>query len=41
VARLVENSVVVELKAFKKLDEVHMAQCPNYLKATRSRSVFS
>ncbi len=31
---LVENSVVVELKAVKMLDEVHMAQCLNYLKAT-------
>jgi GxxExxY protein len=30
----VEGSVIVELKAVKALDEVHMAQCLNYLKAT-------
>jgi len=31
---LVENEVLVELKAAKALDDVHMAQCINYLKAT-------
>ena len=31
---LVENEVLVELKAVKALDNVHMAQCMNYLKAT-------
>jgi GxxExxY protein len=31
---LVENSVLVELKAVKTLDEIHLAQCMNYLKAT-------
>jgi len=31
---LVEGEVVVELKATKSLDDVHMAQCLNYLKAT-------
>jgi len=31
---LVEDQVVVELKAAKALDDVHMAQCLNYLKAT-------
>ena len=31
---LVEGCVLVELKAAKLLDEVHMAQCLNYLKAT-------
>jgi GxxExxY protein len=31
---LVEQSVIVELKAVKALDEVHYAQCINYLKAT-------
>jgi len=31
---LVEESVVVEIKAVKTLDEVHLAQCLNYLKAT-------
>ncbi|MEE8395579.1 MAG: GxxExxY protein, partial [bacterium] len=28
------RAVVVELKAIKALDEIHMAQCLNYLKAT-------
>ena len=31
---LVENCVLVELKVAKDLDNVHMAQCLNYLKAT-------
>ena len=31
---LVENCVIVELKAAKTLDDVHSAQCLNYLKAT-------
>ena len=31
---VVENLVIVELKAAKALDDVHMAQCINYLKAT-------
>jgi GxxExxY protein len=31
---LIENSVLVELKAVKALDAVHAAQCLNYLKAT-------
>src|SRR6185369_1514523 len=31
---LVGNEVLVELKAVKALDNVHMAQCLNYLKAT-------
>jgi GxxExxY protein len=31
---LVEGCVIVELKAVKALDEVHTAQCLNYLKAT-------
>ena len=30
----VENSIIVELKAVAGLDEVHRAQCLNYLKAT-------
>ena len=30
----VEKKVIVELKAIKALDEVHFAQCLNYLKAT-------
>lgn len=31
---LVANVVLVELKAVKELDNIHMAQCMNYLKAT-------
>ncbi len=31
---VVAGSVLVELKAVKALDEIHVAQCPNYLKAT-------
>jgi GxxExxY protein len=34
---LVENAVLVELKAVSALDAVHRAQCINYLKATRLR----
>jgi GxxExxY protein len=32
---LVQDEVLVELKAVKALDEIHLAQCLNYLKATR------
>jgi GxxExxY protein len=32
---LVENSVIVELKATSVLDEIHRAQCLNYLRAAR------
>ena len=31
---LVDDRVVVELKAAKALDDIHLAQCLNYLKAT-------
>ena len=31
---LVGDEVLVELKAVKALDEIHLAQCLNYLKAT-------
>jgi GxxExxY protein len=34
---LVEREVLVELKAAKVLDDVHAAQCLNYLKATGLR----
>ncbi|WP_349262139.1 GxxExxY protein [Actinocrinis sp.] len=34
---VVENAVVVELKAVKTLDSVHTAQCINYLKASGLR----
>ena len=30
----VQDEVLVELKAVKALDEIHLAQCLNYLKAT-------
>ena len=32
---LVEDCVIVELKAARTLNEVHSAQCLNYLKATK------
>jgi GxxExxY protein len=31
---LVQKEVLVELKAVKTLDNIHIAQCLNYLKAT-------
>lgn len=31
---LVDDQIIVELKATKALDNVHRAQCLNYLKAT-------
>lgn len=31
---LIEQKLLVELKAARNLDEVHLAQCLNYLKAT-------
>src|SRR3972149_11296752 len=31
---LVEDCVLLELKALKELDDVHLTQCLNYLKAT-------
>ena len=31
---MVEDKVIVELKAVKELNDVHMAQCMNYLHAT-------
>ncbi len=34
---LVEDVLLVELKALKALNEVHLAQCLNYLKATGLR----
>jgi len=34
---LVERSVLVELKAARELEDAHMAQCMNYLKATGLR----
>jgi GxxExxY protein len=32
---LVQEGVLVELKALKALDDIHVAQCLNYLKATK------
>jgi GxxExxY protein len=34
---LVQDEILVELKAVKALDEIHLAQCLNYLKATGRR----
>ena len=34
---LVEDAILVELKAVKALDAIHSAQCLNYLKATNLR----
>ena len=34
---IVESIVLVELKASKMIDDVHVAQCLNYLKATNIR----
>ncbi len=31
---LVEDSILIEIKALKQLNDNHMAQCLNYLKAT-------
>jgi GxxExxY protein len=31
---LVENDIVVELKAVKTIENIHFARCQNYLKAT-------
>ena len=31
---LVENQIIVELKTVKEFDEIHIAQCLNYLKIT-------
>lgn len=31
---LVEDKILVELKAVKAIDDIHRAQCMNYLKAT-------
>jgi GxxExxY protein len=34
---LVENEVVIEIKAVRAFDDIHAAQCMNYLKATGLR----
>ena len=31
---LVENKIILELKACKNIEDIHLAQCLNYLKAT-------
>ncbi|NOZ39513.1 MAG: GxxExxY protein [Planctomycetes bacterium] len=33
---LVENQIVIELKYAKGIDDAHLAQCLNYLKATQN-----
>jgi GxxExxY protein len=35
---LVENTIIVELKAVKSLDDIHSAQCLNYLRATQLKT---
>lgn len=35
---IVEGAILVELKATKRLDEIHTAQILNYLKATKLRT---
>jgi GxxExxY protein len=37
---LVEDTVLVELKAVTALDNIHQAQCLNYLKATGLKTCF-
>jgi len=32
----VENRIIIELKYAKSIDEVHLAQCLNYLKSTQT-----
>ena len=34
---IIENSVLIEIKAVNSLDQIHAAQCLNYLKATELR----
>jgi GxxExxY protein len=31
---LVENKVIIELKTVKSIEDIHLAQCLNYLKST-------
>ncbi|MGE4546034.1 MAG: GxxExxY protein [Pedobacter sp.] len=33
----IEGEIIVELKTVKNLDNIHLAQCLNYLKATRKK----
>jgi len=35
---LVEDKVIVELKAVRAIDPIHVAQCLNYLKATKLKT---
>ncbi len=35
---VVEDSIIVELKAIKALNDIHMAQCLNYLRATNRKT---
>ena len=34
---VVDNEIIIELKAVKIIDNIHLAQCLNYLKATGKR----
>jgi GxxExxY protein len=34
---VIEDEIIVELKAVKRIENIHFAQCQNYLKATDKR----
>ncbi len=34
---VVENEIIIELKTVKKIDNIHVSQCLNYLKATNKK----
>ena len=34
---VVDDEIIVELKAVKNIDNIHLAQCLNYLKATKKK----
>ena len=34
---VVENKIIVELKTVRKIDNIHLSQCLNYLKATNKK----
>lgn len=34
---VVDDEIIIELKAVKNIDSIHLAQCLNYLKATKKK----
>lgn len=34
---VVDDEIIIELKAVKNIDNIHLAQCLNYLKATKKK----